>query len=70
MGGTGIQPGAVIGKTNDNGTAVVDRMVDHGHVFHTLLRAVGVDSKGDFDIGGRKFPIADPAKDAISELLA
>ena len=70
LGGTGIQPGAVIGKTNDNGTAVVDRAVDHGHVFHTLLRAVGVDSKGEFDIGGRKFPIADPAKDAITELLA
>ncbi len=69
LGGTGIQPGAVIGKTNDNGTAVVDRAVDHGHVFHTLLRAVGVDSKGEFDIGGRKFPIADPAKDAIKELL-
>lgn len=70
MGGTGIQPGAVIGKTNDNGTAVVDRALDHGHVFHTLLRAVGVDSKSDFDVGGRKFPIADPAKDAIRELLA
>ncbi|MFO0871134.1 MAG: DUF1501 domain-containing protein [Pirellulales bacterium] len=69
MGGTGIQAGAVIGKTNDNGTEVVDRVVDHGHVFHTLLRAVGVDSRGDFLIAGRRFPLADPAKDAISELL-
>ena len=69
MGGTGIQPGAVIGKTNENGTAVTDRVVDHGHIFHTVLQAVGVASKQDFDIGGRKFPIADPAKDAIRELL-
>jgi uncharacterized protein (DUF1501 family) len=70
LGGAGIQPGAVIGKTNDNGTAVTDREVDHGHLFHTYLRAVGVDSKLEFDIGGRKFPIADPAKSAITELLA
>lgn len=69
LGGVGIQPGAVIGKTNANGTAVVDREVDHGHVFHTILRAVGVNSAGEFDIGGRKFPIADPAKDGIKELL-
>jgi uncharacterized protein (DUF1501 family) len=70
LGGAGIQGGAVIGKTNDNGTAVTDREVDHGHVFHTLMQAVGVDSKSEFDIGGRKFPIGDPAKDAIKELLA
>jgi hypothetical protein len=70
LGGTGIQPGAVIGKTNDNGTAVTDGEVDHGHVFHTILQAVGVDSKGEFDIAGRKFPLADPAKGPIRELLA
>lgn len=70
VGGAGIQPGAVIGKTNANGTAVTDREVDHGHLFHTYLHAVGVDSKLEFNIGGRKFPIADPAKGPISELLA
>lgn len=70
LGGTGIQPGAVIGKTNDNGTEVVDRQVDHGHVFHTILQAVGVDSMGEFHAGGRQHPIADPSKNSISELLA
>jgi uncharacterized protein (DUF1501 family) len=70
LGGAGIHAGAVIGKTNDNGTAVTDREVDHGHVFHTLLAGVGVDSKGEFDIGGRKYPVADPAKGPIKELLA
>ncbi len=69
FGGTGIQPGAVIGKTNENGTAVVEREVDHGHIFHTILQAAGVDSTGEFEVGGRTFPIADPAKDSISELL-
>lgn len=70
LGGTGIQPGAVIGKTNENGTAVVEREVDHGHIFHTILQAAGVNSASEFDIAGRKFPLADPAKSAIKELLA
>jgi len=70
LGGAGIQPGAVIGKTNANGTAVSDREVDHGHLFHTYLQAVGVDSSSDFTIAGRKYPVADPSKGPISELLA
>jgi uncharacterized protein (DUF1501 family) len=70
LGGCGIQPGAVIGKTNANGTAVSDREVDHGHLFHTYLRAVGVDPAFKFDAGGRPIPIADPAAEAIEELLA
>jgi len=70
LGGTGIQPGAVIGKTNHNGTSVEDREVDYGHLFHTIVQAVGVDSTGEFDIGGRAYPIADPAKSPITELLA
>jgi len=70
MGGAGIQPGAVIGRTNDNGTEVVDRVVDHGDVFHTILQAVGVDTRDNFEVGGRSFPIADPAKGPILELLA
>jgi hypothetical protein len=70
LGGGRIQPGAIIGKTNANGTAVADREVDHGHMFHTFMQAVGVDSSGSFDIDGRPMPVADPAYGAISELLA
>jgi hypothetical protein len=70
LGGCGIQPGAVIGKTNANGTAVTDREVDHGHLFHTYLRAVGVDSSAKFVVGGKELPMADPAKSPITELLA
>lgn len=69
LGGTGIEPGAVIGKTNENGTAVVDGEVDHGHIFHTILQAVGIDSAGEFVIGGQPFPVADPAKGPIWDLL-
>ena len=70
LGGAGIQPGGVIGKTNDNGTKVVDREVSHGHLFHTYLQAVGVDSTGHFDIDGREVPVANPAFEPIDELLA
>lgn len=70
LGGCRVQPGAVIGKTNENGTAVADRQVDHASLFHTYLQAVGVDTTGSFDIGGRPMPIADPAAKPITELLA
>lgn len=70
MGGCGIQPGAVIGKTNDKGTAVIDREVDAGHLFHTYLQAVGLDSTSDHDLPGRSVPIGDPAAAPIQELLA
>jgi len=70
MGGAGVQSGGIIGRTNADGTAVEDRAVDHGHVFHTILQAIGVDSLGDFHVAGRDHPIADPAKGPIDELLA
>ncbi len=70
LGGAGIQPGAVIGATNKNGTEVTDREVDGGHLFHTYLRAVGLKSNRQFNIDGRKFPLANPAAEPIRELLA
>lgn len=70
LGGARVIPGAVIGKTNPNGTEVIERQVDHGHLFHTYLQAVGVDTSKSFDIGGRPIPIADPASSGIKELLA
>ncbi len=70
LGGAKIHPGAIIGKTNEHGTAVIEREVDHGHLFHTYLRAVGVDTSQSFDIDGRKLPIADPSVQGIHELIA
>lgn len=69
LGGCRVHPGAVIGATNDKGTAVVDREVDHGNLFHTYLAATGLDPTDHFDINGRPFPLADPSKTAIGELL-
>jgi hypothetical protein len=69
LGGCRIPRGHAFGKTNADGTAVVDGEVDHGALFHTYLEAVGVDSTGTFVIDGRKMPIADPAAAAVSDLL-
>ena len=70
LGGANVQPGAVIGKTNEKGTQVIDREVDHGHLFHTYLSAVGLDSLSSFNIDGRQLPLADPSHGPIHELLS
>lgn len=69
-GGAGMQRGAVYGKTNANGTEVTEGQVSCGHLFHTYLRAVGLDSGKSFDIGGREMPMADPSTTPIREVLA
>jgi uncharacterized protein (DUF1501 family) len=70
VGGAGIKGGSVVGKTNANGTEVVDRQVNGGHLFHTYYRAVGLDPTRDFWHEGRPFHKADPKADAITEILA
>ncbi len=70
LGGCGINPGMVVGKTNDTGTEVADREVDGGHLFHTYFQALGLDTSDSHDVAGNPIPIGDPAMTAIDELLA
>ncbi|VTR91415.1 hypothetical protein : Uncharacterized protein OS=Singulisphaera acidiphila (strain ATCC BAA-1392 / DSM 18658 / VKM B-2454 / MOB10) GN=Sinac_0041 PE=4 SV=1: DUF1501 [Gemmata massiliana] len=70
LAGAGIKGGVVVGKTNANGTAVADREVYSGHLFHTYLRAVGLDSTKNFYPNERPVPVADPKTSAIEEVLA
>jgi uncharacterized protein (DUF1501 family) len=70
LGGCGIKGGSVSGKTNANGTAVADRQVHGGHLFHTYLRALGFDSKKNFYIDQRPLAIADPKAAPLTEILA
>ncbi|MFO0814223.1 MAG: DUF1501 domain-containing protein [Gemmatales bacterium] len=71
LGGCGIKAGAVTGKTNANGTAVVDREVNGGHLFHTYYRALGLNpAKNLHTPDERPIPLADPKASAIKELLA
>ena len=68
--GCGIKGGTVVGKTNANGTEVIDREVNGGHLFHTYYRAVGLDPTKAFWHEGRPFNKADPKTDSIHEILA
>lgn len=70
LGGCGVQRGGAFGKTNDNGTKVIEGEVDHGQLFHTYLSAVGLDPTSTFDVGGRELPLADPSVKGIKEVLA
>ena len=70
LGGCGVKPGAVVGKTNANGTAVVEREVNGGHLFHTYYRALGLDPKKKLYDNQRPIPMADPKAAAILEVLA
>ncbi len=70
LAGCGIKGGAVVGKTNANGTAVVDREVYSSHLFHTYLAAVGLDATKNFYPNERPVPIGDPEAEKISEILA
>jgi len=69
LGGGRIARGALVGKTNANGTKVIDREVSFAHLFHTYLAGVGLDSHEPFDVGGRPVPMADPAFGPIDELI-
>jgi hypothetical protein len=69
MAGAGIKGGALVGKTSANGMAVTEREVYSGHLFHTYLQAVGLDSTKSFYPNERPVPIADPKTAAIKEVL-
>jgi uncharacterized protein (DUF1501 family) len=70
LAGCGIQPGALVGKTNANGTAVTEREVNHTHLFHTYFRALGLNPAKKYYVNDRPIPMADPKGAAIQELLA
>jgi len=70
LAGAGIKGGALVGKTNATGTAVAEREVYSAHLFHTYLRAVGIDPTKNFYPNDRPVPIADPKAAAIDEILA
>lgn len=70
MAGCGVKPGVVYGSTNLDGTEVKDNPVKLGDLFHTYLRALGIDSSLKYQIDGRTNPVADPAAKPINTLLA
>lgn len=69
VGGAGFPRGGVYGATNANGTEVTDGKIDAASFFHTLLTALGIDSKQNYLVDGEQVPIADPAAKPIGALL-
>jgi hypothetical protein len=70
LGGCGIQTGGVLGATNDNGTEIKDRPVHVAEMFHTYMKAVGLDPTATHAVGGNAVPIGTPERSAVKELLA
>jgi uncharacterized protein (DUF1501 family) len=70
LGGCGVKGGALVGRTNANGTAVTDREVNGGHLFHTYFRALGLDPTKNWYINGQPISRGDPKASAITEVLA
>ncbi len=70
MAGCGVQRGVVVGKTNDDGTAVAGDAYDIGHMFHTWFRALGIDTHlTEYDNHGQPLPIAHEGCKEVKELL-
>jgi uncharacterized protein (DUF1501 family) len=69
LGGCGIKTGGVLGKTNADGTEIADRPIHVGDMFHTYLKAVGLDSKATYE-GRNQIPVAAPERAPVKELLA
>ncbi len=70
LAGCGVKAGAVVGKTNANGTTVTEREVNGGHLFHTYFRALGLNPKRNYYVNQQPIPMADPKASAIEEVLA
>ena len=71
LGGGGIKPGVVVGKTNDLGTFNAGDEYDIGHVFHTVFAALGIDpANTQYDNGGQPLPIAHDDYRPIQQLLS
>ena len=69
--GCGVSEGAVVGKTNEKGTFVDSEAYDIGHMFHTWLNALGINSiLEEYDNAGQPLPIANDDMEPIKEVLA
>ncbi|MEO8269120.1 MAG: DUF1501 domain-containing protein [Aureliella sp.] len=70
MAGAHVTRGCAFGATSEDGTEVVDGQVDHGQLFHTYLRAVGIDSSQSILVDGRETLLADPATGPIADVIS
>ncbi len=70
LGGCGIQGGAVIGATNDDGTEIIDRPVTIHDLFCTFYRALGLNPHEELMFQDRPIPLVeDKLGKPLEELL-
>jgi hypothetical protein len=68
--GCGIRGGAVHGRTDPDGKAVVDGKVDAGDVVATIFQAVGINPKKSYRVGPRPVPLVPEGSKPIKIVLA
>jgi len=69
LAGCGIAGGAVVGATNEDGTAVTERMVTPADLHQTYYRALGIDPRKTYYVGSRPVYLADETAEPIRELF-
>jgi hypothetical protein len=69
LAGCGVPGGAVVGKTNADGTAITERRVTPVDLHHTYYRLLGIDPAKRYYVGSRPVFLADEHGKAIEELV-
>src|SRR5262249_37593570 len=67
LGGGPIRGGQVVGTTNKDGTAIVDRPVTVPDLYRTYYPALGINPDKKMWVNGQPVPIQEEGKQAIAE---
>jgi hypothetical protein len=70
VGGGPIRGGQVVGKTNANGTEIVERPVTVGDLYRTYYPALGINPGKQLGVNGQPVPVQEEGVQTITELLA
>lgn len=70
MAGSGVQPGAVFGTTDDDGVEVKDGKAGPGDIAATIYQAAGIDPWKHYMFGLRPVPLAPEDAEPIDAVLA
>ena len=68
--GGGIRGGSVYGKTDANGSTVVDGEVGAAELFATIYQALGIDHQKNYMVGSAPVPLTEPGTEPIEDVLA
>ena len=69
LGGGPIQGGQVVGATNKDGTAIIDRQVNVADMHRTYYTALGMNPDAEFEVDGQPIPIQEEGEQIVKELL-